>query len=218
MNLLVVSLIARGHLLGYLVALKLIDCRDKLAIVLLDLVDDAHLGHLTIRVHLLKLQVVCIEHVLVCAGGRLQLLFAHVGDVVGGLGHASTHSLFKYLFLFDECHSMIVVAAPFALHMVLDVGVIVATFRGTIMDHHSMQVILHILKADVLVSEQFLLLRDLVLQVLDLLLDKPSVSFEHLLYDAELRFLLLSQGQLWLDIGHLFGCQTCLWYFALSLC
>ena len=192
LDLLVVSLIACGHLLGNFVALELVNGRDKLAIVLLDFIDDAGLGHLTIRMHFFKLQVVRVKHVLVYTGGRLQLLLTHVGDVVGRLCHATSHDLLKNLLFFDQRHSVVVVAAPLVLHMVLDVGVIVATLSCAIMDDHSMQVILHVLQANVLVGEQFLLLCNLVLQALDLILDKLAISFEHLLNDPELCLLLLS--------------------------
>jgi len=111
----------------------------------------------------LKLWVVWIEDVLVNVTRLVQLLLAHIGDVVSRLRQTATHGFLQDLGFFDNCHSVVVVAAPLILFVVLNVGVIMTAFGSSVVNYDSVQVILHLLQANILAGKLLLLVCDLVL-------------------------------------------------------
>ena len=76
---------------------------------------------------------------------------------------------------------MVVIAAPDALHVILNVRVIVTTLGGPFVDSNTMEVVRQALQGLVLILQQRLLVLDLLLEAEDLVLNLGSVCAEHLL-------------------------------------
>lgn len=109
---------------------------------------------------------------------------ADVDDIVRRLGETPAAGFLKNLLFFDDRDAMIVVAAPDALIVVLDIAVVMTALSSAIMDANSMQMVSLVSQRRVLRVEKVLLILDLLLEALDLLSDLGAVRAEHLLNDS----------------------------------